>query len=206
MKKALSESINTVAAQLVAIVGPKAVIDVAKRCGIKSLLKPVYSVALGTSGVSPLEMASAFATFATGGIQHDPFFIWRVEDAYGRILEEHIVNSRSALDPEITYQIVDMMQEVVDHGSGKSIRHLGFELPAAGKTGTSNGYRDAWFTGFTPTLSTSIWLGFDKNKGLRDKHRWGITGGRGAAPIWAEFMEESHRRRAPTRFSATRRN
>jgi 1A family penicillin-binding protein len=200
LKKALSESINTVAAQLVALTGPEAVIEVARRCGIKSPLKPVYSVALGTSGVSPLEMASAFATFATGGIQHDPFFIWRVEDAYGRILEEHIVNSRSALDPEITYQIVDMMQEVVDHGSGKSIRHLGFELPAAGKTGTSNGYRDAWFTGFTPTLSTSIWLGFDKNKGLRDKRGWGITGGRGAAPIWGEFMKKATAGEPPRAF------
>ena len=191
LKRALTESINTVAAQLVAITGPEAVIEVAKQCGIKSPLKPVYSVALGTSGVSPLEMASAFATFATGGIRHDPFFIWRVEDAFGRILEEHIVNSHSALDPEVTYQVVDMLQGVVDEGSGKSIRQLGFELPAAGKTGTTNGYRDAWFTGFTPTLSTSIWLGFDKNKGLRDKRQWGITGGRGATPIWADFMKKA---------------
>jgi penicillin-binding protein 1A len=191
LKQALTESINTVAAQLVAITGPEAVIDVAKQCGIKSPLNPVYSVALGTSGVSPLEMASAFATFATGGIRHDPFFIWRVEDAFGRILEEHIVNSHSALDPEVTYQVIDMLQGVVDQGSGKSIRRLGFELPAAGKTGTTNGYRDAWFTGFTSTISTSIWLGFDKNKGLRDKRRWGITGGRGAAPIWADFMKKA---------------
>jgi penicillin-binding protein 1A len=191
LKQAMTESINTVAAQLVAITGPQAVIEVARQCGIKSPLKPVFSVALGTSGVSPLEMASAFATFATGGIRHDPFFIWRVEDAFGRILEEHIVNSHSALDPEVTYQVVDMLQGVVDQGSGKSIRQMGFELPAAGKTGTTNGYRDAWFTGFTPTLSTSIWLGFDKNKGLRDKRHWGITGGRGAAPIWAEFMKKA---------------
>lgn len=191
LKQAMTESINTVAAQLVAITGPEAVIEVARQCGIKSPLKPVFSVALGTSGVSPLEMASAFATFATGGIRHDPFFIWRVEDAFGRILEEHIVNSHSALDPEVTYQVVDMLQGVVDQGSGKSIRQLGFELPAAGKTGTTNGYRDAWFTGFTPTLSTSIWLGFDKNKDLRDKRHWGITGGRGAAPIWAEFMKKA---------------
>lgn len=191
LKQAMTESINTVAAQLVAITGPEAVIEVARQCGIKSPLKPVFSVALGTSGVSPLEMASAFATFATGGIRHDPFFIWRVEDAFGRILEEHIVNSHSALDPEVTYQVVDMLQGVVDQGSGKSIRQMGFELPAAGKTGTTNGYRDAWFTGFTPTLSTSIWLGFDKNKDLRDKRHWGITGGRGAAPIWAEFMKKA---------------
>lgn len=191
LKQALAESVNTVAAQLVALTGPEAVIEVARRCGIKSTLKPVYSVALGTSGVSPLEMASGFATFATGGIQHDPFFIWRVEDAFGRILEEHIVNSRNVLDPEITYQIVDILRGVVNNGSGRAVRKMGFELDAAGKTGTTNGYRDAWFTGFTPTLSTSVWVGFDKNKNLLDKRRWGITGGRGAAPIWGDFMKKA---------------
>jgi membrane carboxypeptidase/penicillin-binding protein len=191
LKRALAESVNTIAAQLIAQTGPEAVIDVARRCGIQSSLKPVYSLALGTSGVSPLEMASAFATFATGGVRHDPFFVWRVEDAYGRILEEHIVNSRSVLDPEVTYQVVDILKSVVDEGSGRSIRRLGFELEAAGKTGTTNNYRDAWFTGFTPTLSTSVWVGFDKNKNLRDKNKIGVTGGRAAAPIWADFMKKA---------------
>ncbi len=191
LKQALTESVNTIAAQLVGLTGPEAVIDVARRCGIKSPLKPVYSVALGTSGVSPLEMASAFATFATGGIRHQPFFIWRVEDVYGRILEEHIVNSRKVLDPEITYQLVDILKGVVDQGSGRSIRKLGFELDAAGKTGTTNGCRDAWFTGFTPMLSTSVWVGYDRNKNLRDMNGWGITGGRAAAPIWGKFMEKA---------------
>jgi membrane carboxypeptidase/penicillin-binding protein len=81
-----------------------------------------------------------------------------------------------------------MMRGVVDTGTGNVVRQMGFKLPAAGKTGTTNQYRDAWFTGFTPTLSTSVWIGYDKEKGLRDANRVGITGGRGAAPIWADFM------------------
>ncbi len=188
IKNAFMKSINTIAAQLVEQTGPSKVIETARRCGIKSLLRPVYSIALGTSGVSPLEMASSFATFANGGVYHEPFVIQRVEDALGRVLEEHIITGKKSLDPVITYQVVDMMKGVIDRGTAKIIRKMGFELPAAGKTGTTNGYKDAWFTGFTPTLSTSVWVGFDKNLGLKTVQGIGITGGRGAAPIWADFM------------------
>ena len=188
LKKALMRSKNSVAAQLVDAVGPASVIDVARRCGIQSPLSSVYSLALGTSGVSPLEMASAFATFATGGIRHDPFLIQRVEDPFGRILDERIITAKRTLDAELTYQVVDMLQGVVDGGTANVIRRLGFDLPAAGKTGTSDDYHDAWFTGFTPELSVSIWVGHDRGVGMRDSRGRGITGGRGAAPIWADFM------------------
>ncbi len=191
LKRAFTKSINTVAAQLVEQIGPEAVVETAKRCGIQSPLKPVYSVALGTSGVSPLDMASAFGTFATGGIRHDPYWISRVEDAYGHVLEEHIVGGRKSLDPDVAYQVVDMMRGVIDHGTGAVIRRLGFRLPAAGKTGTTNDYRDAWFTGFTPTMSCSVWVGYDRQEGLHDRRGIGITGGRGAAPIWADFMKKA---------------
>ena len=191
LKQAFTQSINTVAAQLVSQTGPGAVIETARRCGIQSPLADVYSVALGTSGVSPLEMASAFGTFASGGIHYPAFGIWRVEDAYGRVLEEHLVNGRRALDPRITYQVVDMMQGVVDDGTGHTVRRLGFTKPAAGKTGTTNEYKDAWFTGFTPTLSTSVWVGFDRDVGLKDVFRVGVTGSRGAVPIWTAFMRKA---------------
>ena len=191
LKQAFQDSVNTIAAQLVEQTGPEDVIATAKRFGIKSPLSPVYSVALGTSGVSPLEMASAFATFATGGIHHEPFFIWRVEDSFGRVLEEKIVSGQRSLDPAMVYQVVDMMRGVVDEGSGSSVRRLGFNLPAAGKTGTTNRYKDAWFTGFTPTLCTSVWVGFDRDTGLRDSRNIGITGGRGAVPIWTDFMKKA---------------
>jgi 1A family penicillin-binding protein len=188
LKRAFTHSINTVAAQLVARIGPQAVIDTARLCGIQSPLAPVYSVALGTSGVSPLEMASAYGTFATGGIYYPPFAIWRVEDAFGQVLEEQLISGASVLDPQIAFQVVDMMQGVVDNGTGEVVRKIGFAQPAAGKTGTTNGYKDAWFTGFTTALSTSVWVGFDREIGMRDAYKGGITGGRGAAPIWARFM------------------
>ncbi|MGD9134612.1 MAG: PBP1A family penicillin-binding protein [Desulfobacterales bacterium] len=188
LEQALVKSVNSIAAQLVERVGPDAVIDVARRSGIKSALTPVYSLALGTSGVSPLEMASAFATFATGGVRHEPFWIRRVEDPLGRVLEEQIVRGQRTLDADINFQMVDMMRSVLSAGTGRIIRRMGFDLPAAGKTGTSDDFRDAWFTGFTPTLSVSVWVGYDRGLSMRDVNGVGITGGRAAAPIWADFM------------------
>lgn len=188
LKRAFMNSVNTVAAQLVEQIGPESVIDVARRSGIKSLLTPVYSVALGTSGVSPLDMASAFSTFAAGGVRHVAYWIQRVEDSQGRTLEEHIVSGKRVLGKNVTYQVVDMMRGVVDSGTASVIRRMGFNLPAAGKTGTTDGYRDAWFTGFTPTLSASVWVGFDRRQSLKNKQGVGVTGGRGAAPIWTDFM------------------
>jgi len=191
LKRSLAHSVNSIAAQLVERTGPAAVIDVARRCGIRSALSPVHSVALGTSGVSPLDMAAAFATFATGGIYHEPFFIRRVEDYQGRILEERLLTGRRALDAAITFQIVDMMRAVLDEGTGSVIRQMGFALPAAGKTGTTDEFNDVWFTGFTPTLSVSVWAGFDRAVSMRDTHGRGVTGARGAAPIWADFMRKA---------------
>jgi 1A family penicillin-binding protein len=188
LKRALMNSVNSIAAQLVEQLGPDQVIATAQRCGITSPLAPVYSIALGTSGVSPLEMASAFSVFASGGVRQEPFWIWHVEDVYGRALEEHIVGGESKLDPETVFQLVDMMRGVVDQGTASVIRNMGFALPAAGKTGTTDEYKDAWFTGFTPSLSVSVWTGYDLEKGLRDENGVGITGGRAAAPIWADFM------------------
>jgi len=202
IKKAFTESVNTVAAQLVSAVGPDAVINIARRCGITSYLAPVYSVALGTFGVSPLEMAAAYATFASGGVRHPPYWIRRVEDVSGRVLQEHIITGERVLDESINFQLVDMMAGVIDDGTGNGVRRMGFALPAAGKTGTTNDYNDAWFTGFTPNLSTSVWVGFDRGQGMRDKNGAGITGGRGAAPIWAQFMKKATEGEPPRTFVA----
>jgi penicillin-binding protein 1A len=188
LKTAMTRSVNTIAAQLVQLTGPGAVIDTARKCGITSPLQDVFSIALGTAGVTPLEMAAAFSVFADLGNRHDPFLFWRVEDAYGRVLFEHIVQARPVLDPGTAYQVVDMMKAVVDTGSGRRVREHGFTRPCAGKTGTSNNFMDAWFTGFTPALCTSVWIGYDRQARLADKNGVGITGGRGAAPIWAQFM------------------
>jgi penicillin-binding protein 1A len=195
------KSVNAIAAQLVERVGPDEVIDAARRSGINSDLKPVYSLALGTSGASPLEMASAFATFATGGVRHEPFWIRRVEDPLGRVLEEQIVRGERTLDAGIGFQLIDMMRGVLTAGTGRIIRRMGFDLPAAGKTGTTDDFRDAWFTGFTPTLSVSVWVGYDRGISMRDVNGVGITGGRGAAPIWADFMIKATSGEPPREFT-----
>ena len=130
LKRALMESVNSIAAQLINRTGPEAVIDTVRRCGIESPLEPVYSLALGTGGASPLEMASAFATFAAGGVRHRPYWIGRVEDAQGRILEEHILSGQRVLDPDLTFQVVDMLEGAVDSGTATIVRRLGFNRPA----------------------------------------------------------------------------
>jgi len=188
LKKALINSVNTIAAQIVEKIGPDAVNRVAKACGIKSPLQDVYSVALGTSIVTPFEMAASYTVFSTLGVYHEPFYFWRIEDAFGQVIFEHIVQEKRVLDATTTYQVVDMMKSVIERGSGRSIREMGFNRPAAGKTGTTDSYNDAWFTGFTPTLCTSVWTGFDKNKKMIDINKTGITGGKSAALIWADFM------------------
>lgn len=191
LKTAMTRSVNTIAAQLVQLTGPEAVIQTARKCGIDSPLQDVFSIALGTGGVTPLEMAASFSVFASLGYRHDPFLFWRVEDAYGRVLFEHLVQEHPVLDPGTAYQVVDMMKAVVETGSGRRVRDHGFTRPCAGKTGTSSNFRDAWFTGFTPALCTSVWVGFDRQARLADKNGVGITGGRGAAPIWARFMRQA---------------
>ncbi len=188
LKKALTLSVNTIAAQLVQRTGPQAVMDTARACGIKSPLKPVYSIALGSSAITPLEMTAAYGVLANMGIYREPFMIRRVEDSFGRVLFQHVQKQKQTLNPAISYQIVDMMKSVLDQGTGRSIRKRGFTRIAAGKTGTTNDFVDSWFAGFTPGLCASVWVGFDNPSSLRDSKKKGITGARGAAPIWADFM------------------
>lgn len=191
LKYALAKSINVVAAKLVHQVGPQRVVEAAHRMGVKSNLQPHFSIALGSSPVPPLEVACAYGTIATGGMYHEPVAVIRVEDRQGNVLKEHFFSGIRVYNPETLYPLVDMMKAVVDWGTGKIVRQLGFTLAAAGKTGTTNDYKDAWFTGFTPNLVASVWVGYDKRRELRDKRWIGLTGGRAAAPIWAKFMIEA---------------
>jgi penicillin-binding protein 1A len=134
-------------------------------------------------------------------VRHEPFWIRRIEDPLGRVLEEQIVRGQRTLDAGIGFQLVDMMRGVLTAGTGRIVRRMGFDLPAAGKTGTTDDYRDAWFTGFTPTLSVSVWVGYDRGISMRDVNRVGITGGRGAAPIWADFMIKATSGEPPREFT-----
>ena len=190
LKYALSRSLNSVAARIVNVVGAERVVETAHQFGITSPLKANPAIVLGTSGVTVLEMASAYSVIATGGEYFEPYFLERVESPRGETLYEHFINGKRVADAKTTYLLLDMMKETVDHGTARLARLSGFNIPAAGKTGTTDDYADAWFTGFTPTLCASAWVGYaSSEKPLFEKTGRGITGSTGGLPIWIAFMK-----------------
>jgi penicillin-binding protein 1A len=191
LKQALTLSVDSIATQLMEKIGAESVIDIARICGISSPLESVHSRGMATAQVTPREMAVAYATFASGGVHHDPFFIWRVEDALGHVIYEHLIQEKKVLDAATVFQVVDMMQSVVDKGPARRVRQQGFSRPAAGKTGRSSEGYDAWFTGFTPGLSTSVWIGYDTRKKMEGPTHSGTTGDTAAVSIWTSFMSEA---------------
>jgi penicillin-binding protein 1A len=189
LRTALAKSINTISAQLVAQMGVDAVVDMMRRLGITSKVPHALSLALGTADLGLEETAYALATFPAGGRQVSPVFITRLVDADGRVLEDHThpLPGPQRLTPEVAYVVTDLMKGVVEIGTAKKARELG--RPAAGKTGTSTNYRDAWFYGFTPELLCGVWVGRDDFKPVGHD----TTGGAVAVPIWLAYMREALR-------------
>jgi len=200
LKKALLKSINIVSAKLMQQVGPDKVIRTARKFGIKSPLGKHLSLALGTSGVAPLEMASAYSVIANLGIYNEPYLIQQIEDFQGNRLYEHFYQGVQQFAPDTLYPLLDMMKGVVERGTGRIVRRMGFEHPAAGKTGTTNDFKDAWFNGFTKDISTSVWVGFDNNDSMRTKSGKGLTGASAAAPIWVHFMQKALEGKTKVKF------
>ncbi len=182
---ALMYSINVVTIKLLDKLGIQPVVSMARRLGITTPIKPNLSLGLGTSEVTLDEMVQAFSVFANQGVRMEPFAILTVKDSSGKVLENNTPSGQEVLDPKTAYIMANTMKDVIDHGTGRIIRRMGFTLPAAGKTGTTNDNVDAWFIGFTPDLACGVWLGYDARESLGKKQ----TGGEAAAPIWAEFMK-----------------
>lgn len=189
LRTALAKSINTISAQLTAQVGVEAVIDMMRRLGISSKLPHSLSISVGTADLSLQEVAYGLAAFPAGGKVVTPVFITKIVSAEGRVLEDHTapVAREERLSPEIAYVVTDLMKGVVEVGTAKKARELG--RPAAGKTGTSTNYRDAWFYGFVPELLCGVWVGRDDFKPVGHD----ATGGQVALPIWLSFMREAMR-------------
>ena len=200
LKKALMKSINIISAKLVNEVGPEKVIRTARQFGIKSPLGKNLSLALGTSGVSPYEMASAYSVIANLGIYNEPYLIQHIEDFQGNRLYEHYYQGAQQFLPDSLYPLLNMMQGVIDRGTGRVVRRMGFRHPAGGKTGTTNDFKDAWFIGFTKDISTSVWVGFDNNEPMVSKSGKGLTGASAAAPIWEFFMQKVLEGKSPVNF------
>jgi penicillin-binding protein 1A len=196
LRYALAKSINVVAVKLIDIIGPKEVMKLAWRLGIKSELQPVLSLALGAAEVRPLELAAAYATLAHHGIYTEPYFIESIEDRYGATLERYAPKSESVLDARVAFLATHLMQSVLDIGTGRSARSAGFTAPAAGKTGTTDDYTDAWFVGFTPDIVLCVWVGYDRKFPIGHK----ATGAVAALPAWTRIMTYATDRTGPSRF------
>ena len=205
LKNALANSVNTVSARLMDLVGPRPVINLARKMGVTSYLPAVPSIALGTPDISLFEMVGAYSSFANQGIYVKPVMITRIEDKNGRSLYDVQPVTRDVLSEEAAYVTVNLMQGVTQSGSGARLRHAGlektnyiyekvvtgypfiFENPIAGKTGTTQNQSDGWFMGMVPNLATGVWVGGED----RSIHFKEIGFGQGATmalPIWGNFM------------------
>lgn len=191
LKRALMKSLNVVSAKLVNDLTPERVIKTARQMGITSPLGENLSLALGATGVSPLEMAGAYSVIANLGILNEPYLIDRIEDFRGNTLYEHFYFGVQRFSQKSIYPLLDMMRGVVDEGTGRVVRRMGFQHPAGGKTGTTNDYKDAWFDGFTKDFSVTVWVGYDSNIPMVDRNGRGLTGGGASAPIWTYFMKKA---------------
>ena len=193
LRTALSRSMNQVTVRLAYehLKIPE-IISYARRMGISSPMPSNLSIVLGTAEVTPLELAGAFATFANNGIWNEPVSILKVEDKHNRVISEYRPNSRFAIDSTSNFVMVSMLKDVVNKGTGIALRaRYGFDYEAAGKTGTTQSMRDAWFAGFTPQLAAVVWTGFDDERVKFTSMEYG-QGARAALPIWALFMKRAY--------------
>jgi len=193
LEEATRRSINTVFAQMASEIGGQKLANTANRIGIVSDIDPVISLTLGAGAVTPIEMASAYSSFATNGVLAPTYLIERIEDSNGDVLYQHIVSRRISIpDPGAAAAVRKTLEVAAQYGTGT--RAVLDDRPIAGKTGTHQGFREAWFIGFIPQYTSSIWIGFaEEQLPLTDVEIKGevirnVSGGRVPAPIWKEFM------------------
>lgn len=188
----LAQSVNVIAGRLTIgeVAPPNQVVKLAERMGVRSKLDPYPAIALGTMELSPLEITSAFGTFANQGVHVNPISILKIEDRNGIVLDQFVPEYVQALSPQTASIMVDMMQDVVNYGTGAGVRRY-FQFPAAGKTGTTQKFSDAWFVGFTPELVGGVWVGFDDHR-IKFTNWYG-QGAKAALPIWAMFMQAAYK-------------
>jgi len=185
LRTGIIKSKNVITIKILKELGIQKTIDYARRLGVESDLSPNLSLALGSSGLTLLELTRAYAVFANGGMMPAPFFVERVVDRYGNVLEETTPQLTQAISPETAFVMTDLLRGVVKEGTGWRAKAL--QRPAAGKTGTTNDLMDAWFIGFTPSLVTGVWVGYDDRVPMGR----GETGSRAASPIWVDFMKNA---------------
>ena len=191
LRRALMVSANAATGRVSRAVSEQAVVAAAKRNGITSALEPHPSIALGALEVSPMELVTAYAPFANGGMRVVPRLVTRIEAPDGKVLWSQEVQRAPAMDPRDAYEITSMLRGAVDYGTGRAIRDNGVSGAVAGKTGTTNTGNDVWFIGYTPTLVAGVWFGYDTPRPLPGR----AAGGSYAAPAWADFYKAGWRGR-----------
>ena len=189
LRNALNRSINLVAIQVLQEVGVYNVIDYARKAGLKHTLNPVPALAIGACEATNYEMTLAYSVYANHGAQATPYCIEKIYDRNGRLLESHTPESKKILSASTAYIMASLLSTVVRAGTGASSIRRGFTRLAGGKTGTTDDYSDAWFIGFTPQIACGVWVGVDERRSMGH----GVTGSRGALPIWTEAMKALHR-------------
>ena len=190
LREGLRRSLNLISIHLINDITPRVVVDYARRLGIRSPLSPYAPLALGASGIKPVEAVTAFSVFANHGILIKPISITKIEDRYGNVIYENKPVRKEVLSPTTSFIMTKLLQNVIDHGTGGGARwKYGFYKTAAGKTGTTNDYSDAWFMGFSPHLVTGIWIGLED---FRIKLGPRQTGAHTALPFWATFMKMAY--------------
>jgi penicillin-binding protein 1A len=196
LRRALAQSRNIPALKLAAKVGIKNVIDYADRFGITAKLPPYLPVALGAAEITLMEQTSAYSVFPNDGVRVIPRYITRVTDYEGRVLEEDYPDVKDVVSARTARIMTAMLREVVLHGTGVAAAKMPF--PVAGKTGTTNDFTDAWFVGFSPSMTCGVWIGYDEKKSLGSKE----TGAHAALPIWMNFMNAAMAGKDPGEFEA----
>jgi penicillin-binding protein 1A len=188
LRYTLQKSINVPTIRLLDALGARNVVEMAERMGFTGHITPQLSLALGTAEVTPEEITSAYGSFANRGIRVEPYAVDRVEDRSGRVLLEHQPVSHEVLDERNSFTMISLLRSVIDHGTGYPARgKYHFDAPAAGKTGTTDDYSDAWFVGFIPRLVCGVWVGFDARRSIGSR----MTGAAAALPAWCGFMNEA---------------
>jgi penicillin-binding protein 1A len=197
LRRALAQSRNIPALKLANKVGIKSVIEYAERFGITAKLPPYLPVALGSAEITLIEQTSAYSVFPNDGVRVTPRYITKVTDYEGRVLEEDYPEVKDVISARTARIMTSMLREVVLHGTGVAAAKMPF--PVAGKTGTTNDFTDAWFVGFSPTMTCGVWIGFDEKRSLGAKE----TGAHAALPIWMNFINTAMAGKDPGQFQAT---
>jgi penicillin-binding protein 1B len=179
---ALMHSLNVATVKVAEMIGYQRVVDVARQMGLGNNIQATPAMALGTYEMTPIDVSAGYTAFATDGIRAEPLFIRSVVTSDGRVEEQNDPQTRPVLDPRVAFLTTSLMEDVINHGTGYTVRLMGFNAPAAGKTGTSH---DGWFAGYTSNLIGVVWVGFDDNRDLD------LTGSESAAPVWADFMKRA---------------